>query len=944
MDPEKDDWKNEWRASQNAARAEAMSPVDFELVDDSGFPAIGSAIIERWKASESYRPDVSEEEQAFMLDQFLKWMFCRTTSVNLSPTGRYASVEVKWVPGHLVNDRLGYGPREADIMLIGKTPTKNEVQSGRYWTGSAAGKLLAKELGARGIDITSCYGTYLNKFDAPYPNMKTIPAAWTKEGLWFLQQEIRIVKPKFILMLGADVLKAVVGRKATVRQYRGVVIDVAGTQAMVTNNPADLVRNPEHMDSFRQDLNRFASVVTGKDIRPTDVEYHYLRNEEQLKAAIELCKDSTHFSLDCEWAGKTHLEGHLLTIQFSRRAKESFVVVLRSDVRQTEFWPSPSAAIPPLRELLMRKGVSVIGHNLRADMKWLMDLGLDVRKQYAIDGFDTMLAHHLISETDKHNLTDCALNDTDMGRYDADMEQWKAAGYIHWTVPEDVLLPYAAGDSDATFRLYEKYRDILWKDHCELCEKAGVDPKEAECSPAQARAAGKPWLASRWNLLKFIVLPVNIPIAEMEMVGVHADPDRILEMSKIFARKRDDMLAEIRSIIHEPDFNPRSSPQVARLLFGKPGAECRDGVVHTALGFTPVKTTGKRSKMWVECMAEDEVYYLDEPVYEERDGKMEMIKEAGWNSDFHSPSTDTETLAVLADEQNCQEAELLRNFRFLDQICKNFLALPETVNGEQVFMSGLGGALKRDGRIHTNFSQLTDTGRYRSFDPNMQNLPKGREGDLAKLFRVDEEVPPVRTCIMATPGHVLLEADFESAELYTLAWIAKDQRMKDDLERTNSKGKKISLHTTQAINIFRLNMSPEEFDKARKGEGPEAKKLEGLRIAAKSVNFGIPYQRGAKAIARQVQREGVDCTAGDAQEWIDAFYDNYKDVAAYLQFCKDSVWSPGWLRTPYGRMRHFHESEDDAAMAAQEREACNFPCRRIGEVKRGEFRESRLAS
>lgn len=206
-----------------------------------------------------------------------------------------------------------------------------------------------------------------------------------------------------------------------------------------------------------------------------------------------------------------------------------------------------------------------------------------------------------------------------------------------------------------------------------------------------------------------------------------------------------------------------------------------------------------------------------------------------------------------------------------------------------------------------------------------QNLPKGREGDLAKLFPTADKVPPVRTCLLAQPGCVLVEADFESAELFTLAWLAHDDRMKADLERVDENGEPISLHSIRAVDCFQLDMAVTDFDKRRKGTGAEAKRLSGLRVAAKSVNFGIPYQRGAKAIARQVQREGVPCTIDDAQTWIDSFYSDYDKVGAFIQECKNSVYDPGHLRTPFGRIRHFHESSDEAAMAAQEREACNFP-------------------
>jgi uracil-DNA glycosylase family 4 len=912
--------------SSEEARAAPMGPGDFDLVYEEGLPPLGAAIESRWQSDPKfYSEDMDDESLLFNLEIYSRWCMCQPFNLELLPAGKYSAVRVKWVPGHIIGDKSGYGPRHSDIMVVGNVPSEKEIGNGRLWIGPAA-NLTKTEFKRYGLSLKGCYGTYVNKFNYPYPNMKTMPAAWVKEGAYFLQQEIRIVQPKYILLMGADALKSVFGRSAKVKTYRGMVSDFCGAKVMVTNNPSDLVRNPEKMDTFRQDLEKFSAVVRGSASKPQDVNYHVIRNEEQMKGMVEECLKYKMFAMDCEWNGDDHIDGHLLTVQVSCKSGEAYVVVLRSDVGGTQFSPSKSTAVRMLGQILKRPGVGVAGHNFRADLKFLREIGLDISDQLAHNGFDTMLAHHLLMESAEHNLTACALADTDMGRYDHEVDEYLNKGIMHWDMPESVLHPYAAGDADATFRLYEVYRKQLWDDHVEMCEERSLDPKEEEkYGPECSRECGTPWTPSRWNLFKHVVMPVNKAINEMEMTGIVTDPKRVHDMAKAFAMKRDQILEELRIMIHEPEFNPRSSLQVARLLFGKPGGECKDGVVHTQLGYTPIKTTGKRSKMWDACIADEEVYYIEDPEFEERDGVEVMVREAGWNSDFHAPSTDAESLAVLAEDFESVEADMLRSYRFIDQICKNFLVLPEVVEGDEVFKSGLGGCIKRDGRIHTTFSQLTETGRYRSAKPNLQNIPKAREGDLAKLFSKEEKLPPIRTCLMSPPGHVLIEADFESAELFTLGWIARDDNMKRDLELRDAKGEKISLHTTQAINIFKLDMTPQEFDLARKGDSAEAKRLGGLRIAAKSVNFGIPYQRGAAAIARQVQREGVQCTTQEAQQWIDNFYGNYKQVGEFIQMCKDSVTNPQYLTTPYGRRRHFHQSTDDAAMAAQQREACNFP-------------------
>ncbi len=106
-------------------------------------------------------------------------------------------------------------------------------------------------------------------------------------------------------------------------------------------------------------------------------------------------------------------------------------------------------------------------------------------------------------------------------------------------------------------------------------------------------------------------------------------------------------------------------------------------------------------------------------------------------------------------------------------------------------------------------------------------------------------------------------------------------------------------------------------------------KLQNARIKSRADNNSIPYQRGARAIARQVNREtkgAANMTADQAQTIIDAWYERYSKVESYVDYCKHSVRNPPhYIETPWGRRRHFYVSESESVMAAQERECVNFP-------------------
>jgi DNA polymerase-1 len=180
-----------------------------------------------------------------------------------------------------------------------------------------------------------------------------------------------------------------------------------------------------------------------------------------------------------------------------------------------------------------------------------------------------------------------------------------------------------------------------------------------------------------------------------------------------------------------------------------------------------------------------------------------------------------------------------------------------------------------------------------------------------------DDVPSLRSCVVAPEGHVIVESDYRSAEVVGLAYISGDKNLISDALGP------VKLHAKVAVDILRAQCSYEEVSKA----------YPHLYVAAKNINFGIPYQRGAKAIARQINRETkgkAGMTADKAQRIIDAWYERYALVREYVNYCKCCVRTPPhWIENPYGRRRRFYLSSDESVMAAQEREAVDFPIQSV---------------
>jgi DNA polymerase I len=95
-----------------------------------------------------------------------------------------------------------------------------------------------------------------------------------------------------------------------------------------------------------------------------------------------------------------------------------------------------------------------------------------------------------------------------------------------------------------------------------------------------------------------------------------------------------------------------------------------------------------------------------------------------------------------------------------------------------------------------------------------------------------------------------------------------------------------------------------------------------MRQRAKAVNFGILYGQQAFGLSH-----GLGITYKDASKFIATYFERYKRVKEFLEFCKESARKTGRVVTLTGRQRPIPEilSKNGALRAASERLAINTP-------------------
>jgi DNA polymerase len=151
---------------------------------------------------------------------------------------------------------FGEGAPRAHTMLVGEQPGDREDLAGRPFVGPA-GRLLDRALEAAGIERGDTYVTNAVKHFKNEPRgkrrlHKRPNVAEIEQCRWWLEREIRIVKPALIVALGAAAARALLGRPTPVQARRGEVeTGPEGYPVFITIHPSGLLRLEDRAERER---------------------------------------------------------------------------------------------------------------------------------------------------------------------------------------------------------------------------------------------------------------------------------------------------------------------------------------------------------------------------------------------------------------------------------------------------------------------------------------------------------------------------------------------------------------------------------------------------------------------------------------------------------------------------------------------------------------------
>src|SRR5215204_3183675 len=168
---------------------------------------------------------------------------------------------------------FGEGLKRAQVMLIGEQPGDKEDLAGKPFVGPA-GRELDRGLEAAGIVRGDAYVTNVVKHfkfeERGRRRIHQTPKRFEIDACTpWLEEELKVVKPEALVLLGATAAKALLGSSFRVTQHRGELLesDLAPI-VTATIHPSAILRGPddasrqEEREAFAEDLRVVAQALS----------------------------------------------------------------------------------------------------------------------------------------------------------------------------------------------------------------------------------------------------------------------------------------------------------------------------------------------------------------------------------------------------------------------------------------------------------------------------------------------------------------------------------------------------------------------------------------------------------------------------------------------------------------------------------------------------------
>ena len=423
----------------------------------------------------------------------------------------------------------------------------------------------------------------------------------------------------------------------------------------------------------------------------------------------------------------------------------------------------------------------------------------------------TMLAEYLPDpeRIGDRGLKDLAWRHTDMGGYDEGLKDERKFAFIHTEMEE--LFKYGCGDSDCTYRIFLEQKETI-----------------------------KPFL----ELLETILVPLSIVTREMEQNGVRVDIERIKKLEAEYLEK-----------INKSEKKLFALTDVISYV-----------VIHEGEQYKKLKKRFLNSKILTKKHA-NASDWINPKINKFNFGSPKMLKELFVHLGIDTGKK-TKTGQVSTDE------EALENVKGKHKVIDHILNLRHLRKIYSTYLKPIPEQAEYDGRLHTHYIlDRTATGRIASRNPNLQNIPKKKDGK------------DIRDTFIASEGNIMVECDLKQIEYRVLAHFVDTEKMIRDIIDG------LDIHRLTASEIFGI---------------PEEEVTEEQRSMSKTAVFGVPYGRSAMSLAAE-----FNMPVGEAEDFRNSLLIRYPKVQTWINAMIAKAKEVGYVKTFFGRIRYLPKINDE---------------------------------
>lgn len=417
----------------------------------------------------------------------------------------------------------GKGPKKTDIMIVNSYASDEDEDAQE----ATMDKELREYLRKSEINIKDVY--YTNAVKCRTPKGSKIKVSEIKKCKPYLQDEIKKIKPKYVLLLGAQAVQAATDRKIT--DIQGTITEIDGISYVATYSPRTVFYDVKKAPQIQRALQLFADLVKGKD-STTRINTNIIEIKT-LKQAQKAFKNypNLNIAFDIETTGVNRYKDKINLIGFGN---DEVQYILDVGTQYSPFKGYPRARKKIVNYILRQLDkLTTIGSNIKFD-------NLFCREHYGFSpraGFDVMLASHLLDENTANGLKENAI--FKCGAPEWDVNKKLKTGNLENRKDYKEYKEYLAFDIIWTYRLFKVFRKELRAD----------------------KALNK--------IYKYLVMPAARAYEDIEELGVYIYPERFKDVEIHLKEQLNEVVAKLHECVpgHE-DINWSSSAQIKKLLYG----------------------------------------------------------------------------------------------------------------------------------------------------------------------------------------------------------------------------------------------------------------------------------------------------------------------------------------------------------------------------------------